>query len=368
MLPSGYSLVYEKLKKRLDYGELLPGDALKPEKELAEEFKVSRTTLRRALSKLENEKLIVRRPGIGNIVCSHESSLAAELSPLQIGIEVYSAGRNLPFLSSAFSSVHVGADGGGVEKFGWPMQILSESHKAATGEHVNLVLKNCRELYSSEGLDAAIFTLVEDGNYRQVAELAKRMPVILINRITDVPTLSYIAVDYRKTVYRIIHRLLTNGCGKIAFIGGSPTPVPYAPYMREQGYRQAFADYKLEVEEELVLSQQQILESNRMPELLVRHRPDVVFVGSKGGMVPVFAALESVRNQLKKPVYLICFDDVQDYEYIAGMPISGIVMPFGKMAKRALQYLTASCRNGAQPPLREILTPSIIVNECPFLI
>ena len=34
MLPSGYSLVYEKLKKRLDYGELLPGDALKPEKEL----------------------------------------------------------------------------------------------------------------------------------------------------------------------------------------------------------------------------------------------------------------------------------------------------------------------------------------------
>lgn len=368
MLPSSYLLVYEKLKKQIDYSELLPGDSLKPEKVLAEEFKVSRTTLRKALSKLENENLIVRRPGIGNIVCSQALPPTTRQETLQIGVEVDSLYSEQTLPPSALLPFGAETGIGDMSRSGWPMQILSESHSAAVSENVNLVLKDCRELYDGAGLDAAIFTLVQDGDYSKVAQLAKRMPVILINRITDIPTLSYIAVDYRNTVYRIIRRLLLNGCRNVAFIGGASSQQPYAPYMREQGYRQAFADSDLDVREELILSQQELLESNQLPRLLVRNQPDVVFVSCKGGMVPVFAALESVKKEMKKPVYLICFDDVSTYEYLSEYPVSGIAMPFRKMARCAIQYLAASCREGIQPPVRKIFTPSIIVNECPFLI
>lgn len=51
-------------------GELVAGDRLPPERELAEYFSVSRVSIREALRELENRGLIDRRPGRGTVVLS----------------------------------------------------------------------------------------------------------------------------------------------------------------------------------------------------------------------------------------------------------------------------------------------------------
>ena len=63
-----YRRVYEDLRERIESNSLKPGDRLKNEQELMVEYGVSRDTLRKALSKLEQEDYIFRRPHLGTFV------------------------------------------------------------------------------------------------------------------------------------------------------------------------------------------------------------------------------------------------------------------------------------------------------------
>lgn len=64
--------LYEQVKRHLlsqiDGGGLRPGDKIPSEKELENQFNVSRVTIRRALQELSHEERIVRVPGKGSFV------------------------------------------------------------------------------------------------------------------------------------------------------------------------------------------------------------------------------------------------------------------------------------------------------------
>lgn len=66
---------HAELSRRLEAGELLPGDRLAPERVLAAELGVSRSTLRVALDRLEADWLIVRRQGSGTYVAEPRMSI-----------------------------------------------------------------------------------------------------------------------------------------------------------------------------------------------------------------------------------------------------------------------------------------------------
>ena len=74
-----YEQVAGKLE-RLIVDELKPGDKLPPERELAAMFKVSRSSIRDAIRKLEAVGLVEPRQGAGTIVC--DISSASLLDPL----------------------------------------------------------------------------------------------------------------------------------------------------------------------------------------------------------------------------------------------------------------------------------------------
>ena len=63
-----YRRVYDDLREKIEKNVIRPGDRLKSEQELREEYGVSRDTLRKALSKLEQEDYIFRRPHLGTFV------------------------------------------------------------------------------------------------------------------------------------------------------------------------------------------------------------------------------------------------------------------------------------------------------------
>ena len=58
-----------KLESMIVEGIFKPGDRLPPERQLAKDFEVSRTSLRQALSVLESRGLIFSRQGGGNYIC-----------------------------------------------------------------------------------------------------------------------------------------------------------------------------------------------------------------------------------------------------------------------------------------------------------
>lgn len=80
---SGSESVAADLRARILSGELPVGRALPPERELADEQGVSRTTVRAALTLLEAEGLVVRRVGRGGGTFASDPGARAVTSALQ---------------------------------------------------------------------------------------------------------------------------------------------------------------------------------------------------------------------------------------------------------------------------------------------
>ena len=60
--------VAEEIQQRILTGDLLAGNKLPPERELAEQFKVSRPSIREAINKLQAKGIIRKVPGGGNYI------------------------------------------------------------------------------------------------------------------------------------------------------------------------------------------------------------------------------------------------------------------------------------------------------------
>ena len=103
-----YEKVAQQIKEMMRDGLLKPGDRLPPERELAETFRVSRSSLRDAIRVLEVMGLVAPRQGEGTIVCDvsaeslmsplssmllHKRELVSELLDLRRMIEPPLAGR-----------------------------------------------------------------------------------------------------------------------------------------------------------------------------------------------------------------------------------------------------------------------------------
>jgi len=74
--PLRFSALAAALTAQIEAGELSEGDRLPPERQLAEQFAVSRQTVRRALAELADAHLIESRPGLGTYVATRRVSEA----------------------------------------------------------------------------------------------------------------------------------------------------------------------------------------------------------------------------------------------------------------------------------------------------
>lgn len=63
-----YQRIHTVIRRRIEAGQLRPGDAITSERDLARLHKVSLMTARHALTSLEREGFVERRPGIGTFV------------------------------------------------------------------------------------------------------------------------------------------------------------------------------------------------------------------------------------------------------------------------------------------------------------
>ncbi len=68
-----YERIVSQIEQRIESGELKVGDQLPPERELAEQFAVSRTAVREAVKALRQKGLLAIRPGRGTFITNGTS-------------------------------------------------------------------------------------------------------------------------------------------------------------------------------------------------------------------------------------------------------------------------------------------------------
>ena len=77
-----YFQVAQQIEHAISEGELAPGDRLDNEISLAEQFGLSRPTMRRAIQELVDKGLLVRKRGVGTQVVHGQVTRPVELTSL----------------------------------------------------------------------------------------------------------------------------------------------------------------------------------------------------------------------------------------------------------------------------------------------
>jgi len=219
-----YHQVQDILRRRIFLGNLKPGDQLPTEAELAEQFQISRTTVRLALDALRRDGLLYRRAGKGTFVT--EPRIEQELTRLTGFVEdMLAVGRQAT--ARVVDIREVAADDAVSQRLGVPVGttvVRLERVRLADANPVSLdvtylPLEIGRQIATEDLVVHPIFSLLEDrygialgfADYRIEAAIADRYvarqlaiasgdPVLLIDRTTY--SKAGIPLDYEHLYYR----------------------------------------------------------------------------------------------------------------------------------------------------------------------
>lgn len=134
---AAYGLTVDRLRRQIHSGLLLPAEKLPPERQLSDDFGISRVTLREALRVLETSDYItVRRGAHGGAFVTDEDRLI-RLAVTRITRKPGDAMRVLEFLcSNERAAVELAVTRGGLPERKRMRQALDLMQRAATGPEV----------------------------------------------------------------------------------------------------------------------------------------------------------------------------------------------------------------------------------------
>ncbi len=199
------------------------------------------------------------------------------------------------------------------------------------------------EMFARGGIvDGFIISLSKETqlkeDYNHLIEIENQgMPLVMIDRITDKVISDKVIVDDMRGSYTAISHLINQGRKRIALI----TTEDYISVgsLRKKGYKKALADHDIELDEHLILTINNIEDSDKAIEKFIRETTfDAVM-----GVNDVFAvvAMKALQNQGKKipeDVAIIGFSDGKLLKY-AAPTISAVNQHGDEMGKAAAQML-----------------------------
>ncbi|MBR1952910.1 MAG: GntR family transcriptional regulator [Lentisphaeria bacterium] len=311
-----YKQLRELLESKIASGELNPGDKIFTEARLAEEFQVSRTTIRRALAGLEKEGIIVRFPGKGTFVNLTIGDQVKD-PPFTVGVNFFKSITDNNFYSYVMEG------------------ILCEAERRNI--HIKTFSSDNRQLYAEE-LDGLLFSgkLEEDSElYRKISKGI--LPAVGFNRRIN-SKVSFIGIDNQAEAEKGVTYLIQQGCRKIGFFGCSPDIPGSSAEARYNGYCDALRKHDLQIAPGQTGFFCSGSRYQAALEYLAHADIDALFVA----LAPVYPAILHAANTLKisfpSDMKIMVFDDLS--QLLLDWPgISYIKMPLQMIGERMLYAL-----------------------------
>ncbi len=316
MAVNEYRNIYMELRSRIVQGELEPETALPSEHLLCGEFQVSRPTIRRALGKLAEERLIIRRPGIGSFVAPPPE---AETRRKIIGLDVGSLVNCAYYYQLIFAGVS---------------QVCEEC-----GIRLQLLPRGGIDKISGEEMYGVISTVAEESDYPMLAARSRAgIPVVLINRqAEEYPELFTLRVDYELESRRLVRHALNAGYRRIAVIGGEISRRVYGE--RTRGWLQAYRELELEPEADWMLGSASSTDVSSVCRFLREVHPEVLFVTGGEFINTLLMAVIAGGWRIPESLKVLCFDDLGNYGERQSIPLGYVQMPLRRMGAVAVSCI-----------------------------
>ncbi|MDF1513185.1 MAG: GntR family transcriptional regulator [Anaerolineae bacterium] len=232
-----YYQVYASLHKRIESDEFSAGDALPSERQLANDYGVSRITIVKALDILERESFIERQHGRGNFVLNQVEIVDDE--------EDFTVTFFLPtYADSYLISVLIGAARVAMQH-GIQMNIVGADQNANETKLIQHAIQT-----DANGI--LVFPRFRDASesfYKELVE--KHYPLIMIDRYYPTVPADSVVFDDEAAGYALTDILIKRGHTKIAIFTGHEVTVS-SVRNRLFGYQRALEAHGLPFDENLV--------------------------------------------------------------------------------------------------------------------
>jgi DNA-binding LacI/PurR family transcriptional regulator len=306
-----YKRIYDHILDNISSGKLLAGDKVPSEKELCEQFKVSRITSKKALEMLSEQGVLVRFPGKGSFVAARDSWL---------GERGAGTSHNIGFIIPDFS-----------DSFG--TQLLCGIEETCNTLGYNLILKRSRDIVAEE--ENAINVLVREGvagllmlpihgeyyNSEILKLILNKKALVFVDRKMRGLAAPSVSTDNTAAAEMGVEYLLRLGHRNIAFYSG---PIQHTSTVedRHQGFITALSDFGITYNPSLFCfslesiwtypfyDRQRVVRDVEMVRRHLSAHPEVTaaFAAEYAMALIVKTAAETLNRRVPGDISVLCFD------------------------------------------------------------
>ncbi len=349
-----YSRLLSEIRERILSGELAAGTRLPTEFEIAQQYNISRGTVRQALSLLVNEGLLERIQGSGTFVRQRPQPSeppASAGAPKSIGVILSQAGDELSMRILL-----------GVEQAAKPRG-YQISFAYAEEDAQEMAQDIARLKASTAGL--VIFPISDMPHDASIAQLKdENFPFVLVDRYISGLDCDYVVSDNLGGGYRATEHLLILGHARIGFAysqaGGLLTTSVRDRY---EGYRKALREYNRPYDESLIYHNLPNAdeEPERFDQLVTSpDRPDAIFVVNDGTALGIFQAAQRNGVRVPEDLALVGFDDVS-YAAHLSVPLTTVGQQRTEMGLRAGNLLINRIESQVSGAPKHIELPTTLI-------
>ena len=396
-----YRKIYSDLLQGIKTGSFPPGSRVPSEKELAEQYGVSRITTKKALEMLAEQKLIERMPGRGSYVLEHDGeSRESEKKGNFMRVDDRSAPDNpgngrdeyvreesvqkesgreesLPDRDSSKSLIGVILDSFGVS-YGCGLVNGMERECGKRGFH--MILKCTRGSMEEEskavddllalGVQGIILMCVQGENYNaNVLRLSlEHFPIVLVDReLTGLP-IPCVSTDHYQASRELMERLIEKGHTGICFLS-HPFMQTSSVAARFSGYLDAMLEHGLMTNEEIWLKNLCGMNSEaearkkeeadiEQIETFIREHPEITGFFAVDQLLGILAYKILCRMGLEKEKEVVFFDGPEDTGDF-GFRLDYVVQDEELIGVRAVGMLT-DLMEGREVPKKSFVPHKIV--------
>ena len=352
-----YKQIRGEIMRMLREGKLSPGSKLPTEHKIAEQFGISRGTVRQALSKLTQEGIVERFPKRGTFISIDHLQVIMRIGVISPILKLKGGIHKDPFCIEMLSGLYEGMMRSG----GMVVPIQEKDNPDA-------VIKECEK----RKVDGLIFLLPVSKDKELVAQLNQKLNIPFICIGSDIDdNVNFITGDDRYGSKLAVEHLLELGHSRIGgiFVNcGEP-----ASAKRYEGFKSTLKTHGISIDNSMLKIVQRdakgicFQESLQATRELLDSTPNLSAIYA-GGVEPLLAASQIVKQaglKIPKDISLIGYDDF----FMAGFSdpsFSVISQPVWEMGSRGVDILMKLIMNkklDQNKAIQEKLIPELIIRN-----
>ncbi|WFB36876.1 GntR family transcriptional regulator [Kiritimatiellota bacterium B12222] len=326
-----YTAIKNKLRNRILSGQFGPGGQLTPEMELCRQFNISRSTVRRAISELVEEGLLVRHQGKGTYVSFQRSETQQHL----LSILVCQFGHVL----GAYDLCVKGAMSACAER-GYELLVSNSQNNPYTALDQ---VKRLNEIRVAGTIVMPLQTGPDENE--ELDKIVQALhgadqQVVIADTYAPESEFPSISSQNREAMHELTSYVIAMGHKKIAFLTSHPIE---SVIEREEGFRQAMAEHNLEIPPHYFLQTAGLdpaIQGRQAVDVFMamREPPEAIICLHDLIALNVLKACEKRGWKVPEEVSVVGFDDLPS-SAITTPPLTTMHQPLFEMGEHAAHLL-----------------------------